>query len=114
MRLLRPLPCVVMLPVLLLQAAPAAARTSLFLGFGTAFYPPPPAYYYVPPPPPAYYYVPPPAHPYPGYGYVPPPALTGESCRAGAWTCPLAAPARIGDACSCPTPRGPAWGRVGG
>jgi hypothetical protein len=101
-------------------AGPALARVGFSFGLGTTFYPAP--WTYVPPPPPVYYYAPPPplpppaygALPYGGYTYVPPIAPTGPSCRAGAWTCPLGAPARVGDACACPTPQGPAWGRVGG
>ena len=97
-------------------AAPAAARVGFFFGYSGGFYPAPAPWYYAPPPP-AYYYVPPPAYAYPSYGYVAPPGPAtplAQSCRAGAWSCPLGSPARPGDACSCPTPNGPAWGRVGG
>ncbi len=89
-------------------AGPALARVSFSFGLGTTFYPAP--WTYVPPPPP------PPVYGAPPYGgaYAPPIAPIGHSCRAGAWTCPLGAPAPVGEACSCPTPQGPAWGRVGG
>lgn len=99
-----------------LAPAPAEARVGFFFGYGGGFYPAPTPYYYAPPPPPpAYYYPPPPpAYSYPSYGYLPPAAPLAQSCYAGAWSCPLAAPARPGDSCSCPTPGGPAWGRVGG
>jgi hypothetical protein len=77
--------------------------------------------------PPVAYTVPPPPYAYPSYGYVPPPGpyhggpaspdahgAVALSCRAGPVSCPIGPPARPGDACSCPTLRGPAWGRVGG
>ena len=110
----RPLLLVLTAIALAPPAGPSLAHGGVFLGFSTGFYAPPPSWYYVPPP--AYYYYippplpPPPAYAYPGYGYVPPVSI----CRAGAWTCPLAVPAQTGDPCACPTPRGPAWGRVGG
>jgi hypothetical protein len=101
-------------------AGPALARVSFSFGLGTTFYPAPWTYVPPPPPPPVYYYYAPPPPPLlygaPPYGgaYAPPIAPIGPSCRAGAWTCPLGAPAPVGEACSCPTPQGPAWGRVGG
>lgn len=68
-------------------------------------------------PPPISYVVPPPPYAYPSYGYLPPPGpptAVAQACRAGALSCPAGQQARPGDACNCPTPRGPAWGRVGG
>lgn len=117
-------------------ATPAAAQVGVFPGFGgmvplgSAYgsWPPPPVAHVVPPPGwayPSYGYVPPPgpsqgyaALPTPYYGYIPPaapgpgPAPAG-TCRAGALSCPLRAPALPGDACTCRTSRGAAWGRVG-
>ena len=104
--------------ILLPSAAPATART--FFGFGLGFgfplgYPYPAyPYYYAPP---AYYYPPyyyPPAPPpsyYVPYAYAQPAARL--RCYAGAYSCPLEPPGQIGDACSCSTPRGQAWGRAG-
>lgn len=91
----------------LLPAGPAAARVGFFFSVPFGYYAPPPVY--APPP---YYYVPPPPAYYPPYAYVPP-APSTLSCHAGAWTCPLDRPAQPGDACSCATARGPAWGRAG-
>jgi len=113
MRRLRPSAAALLaLLAVLLPAGPAAARVGFFFGFPLGFYAPPPVY--APPP---YYYVPPappPAYYYPPYPYVPPaPAPSTLSCHAGAWTCPLERPAQPGDACSCATARGPAWGRAG-
>ena len=57
-------------------AAPAMARTHVFLGVGVGwpyYYYPPPYYYY---PPPYYYYAPPPV-----YYYVPAPVVTPQTCR---------------------------------
>jgi hypothetical protein len=96
-----------------LVPVPAAAQVGAFLGFGWYDLPAP----HAGAPPPVYYAVPPPAYAYPSYGYLPPPGPATPltlSCRAGAWTCPLGQPASAGDPCSCPTPNGPAWGRVGG
>jgi hypothetical protein len=57
----------------------------------------PPIYY-----PPPVYYVPPVL-----YGPAPP----GQSCYAGAYICPLTAPAAVGEPCSCRANNG---GRVSG
>ncbi|GGG43393.1 hypothetical protein GCM10010964_33490 [Caldovatus sediminis] len=72
---------------------------SVTFGFGLGVVPDHYGYpYALPyPPPPAYY-----------------PPVPGRTCVAGAVTCPLREPAEPGDACYCPTPDGPAWGRVDG
>lgn len=103
--------------LLLLPAEQVAARTFFGFGFGVPllhpypaypyYYPPPPYYY----PPPIYGYAPPPPY-YPPYAFTPP--AVGLRCHAGAYSCPLEKGERAGDACSCMTPRGPAWGRAGG
>lgn len=120
----------------LAAAMPAAARSGVVLGFGGAAPLVPPhgdgravpwgqaaprgaaAPSRMPPPsPPVTYVVPPPSYAYPSYGYVPPPGPAtplAQACRAGTLSCAAGQQARPGDACSCPTPRGPAWGRVGG
>jgi hypothetical protein len=110
--------------VLVPGAAPGAAPVPP----PVAYVVPPPAhaypnYGYLPAPVPRFGHTPVPAPPEGGLSLAPnamPPILapipapTGPTCRAGAISCPLARPAQPGDACSCPTPRGPAWGRVGG
>jgi len=58
-----------------------------------------------------------PAYPYHRpYHYAPPvyhaPPAATEGCYAGAWVCPLEAPAHVGMPCACPTGRGQAWGRA--
>lgn len=67
------------------SAAPAEARTSLFLSFGLPplFFVPPPRYYYPPAPPPAYY-APPPGYyaPPPAYNAPPPGYYAAPPCRA--------------------------------
>ena len=98
--------------VLLLPTTPTVARTFFSFGFGFPLTYPYPAYPYYPYyyPPPAYYY-PPASPPYVPYAYAPPAARL--QCYAGAYSCPLAAPGQIGDACACATPQGQAWGRAG-
>jgi hypothetical protein len=95
---------------LLLAPAPATARVSFGFGFGFPLVYPYPAYphYY---PPPAYYYPPVPPPAYAPYPYVPPAAA--RQCYAGSLSCPLTQPAQPGDACTCTTSRGEAWGRAG-
>ncbi|MBN9510293.1 MAG: hypothetical protein J0I21_14410 [Alphaproteobacteria bacterium] len=100
--------CVLAMAALAALALPSPAhawwRGGVWIGF-----PPIAPYYYYPPPvvyaPPPAVYVPPPA------AYAPPSA--GVSCYAGAYICPLDAPAPIGGACSCPTNTGRIGGRVG-
>jgi hypothetical protein len=67
----------------------------------------PPAYYYAPPPP--VVYAPPPVI----YDPTPAPRAAAQSCYAGAYVCPLAAPGPVGSPCSCPTDRGRIAGRTG-
>lgn len=85
-------------------AGPAAARSAVGFGIGVGVplfvLPPPPP----PPPPPAVLLQPPP----------PPGPEPGWGCQAGALLCALPEPGTPGDACTCSTPRGPAWGRVAG
>ena len=73
-------------------------------------YVPPPVYYYPPPvyPGPPVYAVPPEAESMSSNG-PPPPA---QACYAGQWVCPLERPNVVGNACSCPTGAGRAWGRA--
>ncbi|MDA8253357.1 MAG: hypothetical protein M0Z28_29880 [Rhodospirillales bacterium] len=107
--------------------SPARAwwRGGVFFGFPPVlpfYYAPPPVVYAPPayyPPPPAYY-PPPQGYAPPPQGYAPPPqgnasqeGQAGPVCRAGAYICPLEAPAGVGAPCSCPTNTGRAAGRVG-
>ena len=98
---------------LVLPGAPATARTFFSFGFGIPLGVPYPAYPYPPPvyayPPPAYYYPPPPSYEVPYY----PPSAAASRCHAGAYVCPIERGEQAGDACSCPTNRGRAWGRAG-
>jgi hypothetical protein len=107
------------------SATPASAR--VWIGFGLpGIYVGPPAYYYPPPvyyPPPAYYPPPPAAYAPPPAGYAPPPASyapqaggapgQGQSCYAGAYTCPMDQPVASGAACYCVGNGGTrVWGRA--
>jgi len=89
-------------------ASPAQARVFIGFGFplfGPPLYYPPPAYY---PPPPAYY--PPPTYyaPPPVASYAPPqaphsgyPSGEGQTCYAGAYTCPMDRSTASGAPCYC-------------
>ncbi|MGE0226127.1 MAG: hypothetical protein AB7S57_22865, partial [Acetobacteraceae bacterium] len=92
--------------------SPAHARVVFGFGFGVPIYPPP---IYVPPPvyyPPPTWYVPPPPT-----TYAPPPAgapsPVRQSCRAGAYMCPMDRPTTPGASCYCLGNNGQrVWGRA--
>jgi len=103
-------------------AMPSPARAWWRGGVFFAF-PPVLPFYYAPPPvvygPPAVYGAPPPGYPPPSYypqqgypqqGY---PQQAGPACHAGAYVCPLEAPAAIGAPCTCPTNTGRVAGQAG-
>jgi hypothetical protein len=107
-------------------AAQAYWRGGFFFGVPGVYVAPPPYLYYPPayyPPatyPPAWY--PPPAYVAPPGPYAPPAPYStpspdeapppGQACYAGGWICPLEQPTPIGNACSCSTGSGRAWGRA--
>jgi hypothetical protein len=99
--------------VLSAWAAPAA-QARIWVGVGVPFVAPmpyyPPPFYYPPPPvyypPPPVYYPPPPPIVYTPPQYTPAPytanpAPVGQTCYAGAYTCPMERPIASGSACYC-------------
>ena len=90
-----------------LATSPASAR--VFVGIGVPFYYPPPVYY---PPPPPVYYAPPPMVYAPPQTYSPPPP-NGQTCYAGAYSCPMDHPVATGAGCYCLGNGGQrVWGRA--
>lgn len=100
-----------------LAAGPAQAR--VFVGIGIPFYGPgfvPGPYYYPPPayyPPPVYYAPPPPVvYTPPQQTYSQAPAA-GQTCYAGAYSCPMDRPVAAGASCYCAGNGGQkVWGRA--
>jgi hypothetical protein len=98
-----------LLLALLAPVHQAAAR--VFVGVGIPLFAPP---LYYPPP---VYYPPPPTYYAPPVQYAPPPAYNaapaGQSCYAGAYTCPMDRPVVSGSACYCPGNGGArVWGHA--
>ena len=86
-------------------------------GYRGGFYVAPPVYiappiYAAPAYPPAYYAPPPVMYTQPSA--PPPPSVTGQSCNAGPYVCPMDRPVASGSACYClSNERSKIWGRAG-
>ena len=90
----------------------APAHAAVFFGFGMPLYYPPPVYY----PPPIYYAPPPVAYAPPAWSTppaAPPRAISGQTCYAGQYVCPMQVPIATGGTCWCPNNTGRrAYGRA--
>jgi hypothetical protein len=79
----------------------------IVIGVVPPFFLPPPVVYAAPPP---VYYAPPPPPYYSAPAYHP--TVSGQSCYAGAYVCPLEHATPVGANCSCPSYGRPAYGQV--